>query len=238
MGATANGDPVIGFGRAGFVNGLGQGVPWGISSFLFGLAYGPLALKGGLSLAEALIMSAVVYAGTSQLVALQLWGWPLPVFALVFAAFAVNARHILMGVALRPWFGRLPLLKAYGSLFFLSDGNWSLAMREYHAGRRDGAFLLGVGVVMYGGWLAGSAVGYGAGTFIGDPKAWGLDFMLVGFAVPILSGIRRGRADLLPWAVAGTVAVATSLLLPGYAHVLLGALAGSIVGALARVGRP
>jgi predicted branched-subunit amino acid permease len=160
-----------------------------------------------------------------------------PVPALVLAVLAVNARYILMGVAIRPWFRRLTCVQAYGSLFFLSDANWALAMREYQEGRRDGAFLMGVGLLMYGGWIAGSAIGYGLGRLIGDPALWGIDFMLVGFAVPILLGLGRGKADLLPWATAGLVSVATARFLPGYCNVILGALAGSVLGAVLRVRR-
>src|SRR5258708_21287923 len=182
MATATMSDPAVGFSRRGLWNGVRLGVPWGLSSALFGLAFGPLALKSGLSFGEAMLMSGLVYAGTSQLVALQLWGWPLPVLALVFAVFAVNARHILMGVAIRPWFRQLSRLEAYGSLFFLSDGNWALAMRAYHAGRRARAFVLGTGLVMYAGWLAGSAIGYGLGTFLGHPRASGSQLILGGFA--------------------------------------------------------
>lgn len=43
----------------------------------------------------------------------------------------------------------------------------------------------------------------------------------------IAAELFEGRADVLPWLVAATVAVVTADRLPGYLHVLAGALAGA-----------
>jgi predicted branched-subunit amino acid permease len=51
--------------------------------------------------------------------------------------------------------------------------------------------------------------------------------------VAFLVTIWRGRVDLLPWAVAGGVALVISRLLPGTSwHVVGGALVGSLVAGL------
>jgi hypothetical protein len=47
----------------------------------FGLVVGVVADARGLSLLETLLMSGLVFAGTSQLVALELWSDPAPVVA-------------------------------------------------------------------------------------------------------------------------------------------------------------
>ena len=64
----------------------------------------------------------------------------------------------------------------------------------------------------------------------------GLDFGFTAVFLALVAGLWRGRSDLLPWAVAAAVAVAGHLLLPGQWYVLLGGLAGSLVGAV-RYGR-
>lgn len=68
-----------------------------LSSIAFGLVFGVAARQAGLSLAEASLMSALVFAGSSQFVAIGIWGSPVPVFAVVLATLIVNARHLLMG---------------------------------------------------------------------------------------------------------------------------------------------
>src|SRR5512145_2393354 len=66
-----------------------------------------------------------------------MWGTPVPLIGVLVATLAINARYVLMGAALRPWFAGLPWARAYGSLFVMGDGNWALATRERAAGRID-----------------------------------------------------------------------------------------------------
>ena len=59
--------------RAGFAEGVRLALPVMPGMVLFGAAFGALAAQKGLSLFEAALMSAVVYAGASQFVALEMW---------------------------------------------------------------------------------------------------------------------------------------------------------------------
>lgn len=201
------------------------------STFAFGIAFGVLAGQQGLSLVATLLMSGIVYAGSAQIVALQVWSTPVPLVAVLVATLAINARYILMGAALRPWFAGLRRFSAYGSLFVLGDANWALAMRERAAGRLDAAYLLGGGLVMYVSWMVASGLGHGLGLVIGAPRRLGLDFMLSAFCTTTAVAMWRGRRDILPLAAAAITAIASDQIAPGHWHILAGGLAGSLVGA-------
>jgi 4-azaleucine resistance transporter AzlC len=217
------------FTRGGFLRGLRRGIPLGVGSIAFGLVFGVLARQAGLTLAEACLMSALVNAGSSQLVALSMWTTPLPVAAVVAATLLVNLRHVLMGLTLRPWYTRLPAPRKYGTYFFLTDGSWALATVETQRGRPDGAFMLGVGVVMYACWVGATAIGRITGAAIRDPSSWGLDFAFVAVFLALLVSLAKsnGMSGAVQWGLAGAVAIAAHLLLPGNWYVLLGAVAGA-----------
>ena len=210
--------------------GARRSLPLAMSVFAYGAVFGVLARQAGLSTAEAVLMSGVVTAGAAQFVTLGLWTSPLPVALIVATTLMVNLRHLLMGASLRPWFARLSRPLAYGSLHFLSDESWALTMREFAAGRRDGAVLLGSGCVLTVAWVAATAVGHLAGTALGNPARWGLDFAFTAAFVALLVGTWRGKTDVAPWLVAAAVAVTAAAWLPGTWHILLGGLAGSLVG--------
>lgn len=220
------------FTARGLLVGVRRSAPLAVSVFAYGTVFGVLARQAGLSLVEALLMSGLVYAGSAQFVALELWVMPLPVLGLVLTTLVVNLRHLLMGAALRPWFSRLPAIKAYPSLFLLGDENWALAMGEYERGQRDGAFLLGSGLTLYCAWLSATGLGYLAGAVVQDPTRWGLDFAFTAVFTALLVGLYKGRRDLVPWAVAAGVAVVAEQFLPGKWYILLGGIAGSVVGAV------
>jgi hypothetical protein len=118
-------------------------VPLAIASIVFGLGYGILARDTGLSLTQAVGMSATVFAGASQMVAMEAWTSPPAVLGLAVAAFAINIRHVVMGAALRPWLRTLPLGQSHAALTLMTDANWALAMAERRKGEADGAIIVG-----------------------------------------------------------------------------------------------
>jgi predicted branched-subunit amino acid permease len=50
----------------------------------------------------------------------------------------------------------------------------------------------------------------------------------------LISGMWKGRSNILPWTVAAAVAVAAHHWLPGQSYILLGGLAGSFAGVVRR----
>ena len=67
------------FTRAGLRRGARAGLALTLGLAPFGLVVGMAADAKGLSLLETLLMSGFVFAGTAQLVALQLWSDPAPI---------------------------------------------------------------------------------------------------------------------------------------------------------------
>ena len=220
------------FDRAGLIAGARRCLPVALSVFAYGLVFGVLAREARLSALEAALMSGLVFAGAAQFIAVGMWAMPLPVGALILTTLIVNLRHVLMGAALRPWFARLPARAAYGSVFFMTDENWALTMGEFARGRRHGAFLLGSGLTLFAAWLSATIAGRALGAAVRQPAQLGLDFAITAVFIALLAGLWKGNRDLLPWVVAAIAAVAAAHWLPGKWYILLGGLAGSVVGAM------
>lgn len=224
----------VSFERSGVIAGFRTCLPVAVGVGGYGIAFGVLARQAGLSVSEATLMSAFVLAGASQLIAVELWDAPLPAFAIVVTTLVVNLRYLLMGASLRPWFEELSPARAYGSAFFITDESWALSIAELRDGAGRGAFLLGAGLSIWVLWVATTAVGAAVGGVIGEPKRYGLDFVLTAIFVAIAVGLWRGREDIAPWAIAAAVAVLGAELLPGRWYILLGGIAGSLLAVICR----
>ncbi|MDP3318938.1 MAG: AzlC family ABC transporter permease, partial [Bosea sp. (in: a-proteobacteria)] len=90
---------------------------------VFAVAFGAAASAKGLSLVETLLMSALVYGGISQLVAMELWRpeWSWGAIAgLAVVTATVNSRMILQGASLQPWFASYPKALNALQLFFFT----------------------------------------------------------------------------------------------------------------------
>jgi 4-azaleucine resistance transporter AzlC len=226
-GATA---PVT-FTLAGAARGARAILPIAPGAVAFGLVYGFLAGERGLSALEIGLTSMLVFAGASQFLALELWGDPLPIVGLVLGVMVINLRHLLMGPALLPWLAQLPPAQAYASLYFMTDESWGVSVAEERRGGRDAAYLLGAGLGLYAVWVTSTVLGRTAGDLTYLVENWGLDYLTTAFFVALLAGFWRGRGDLVPWLIAGGVAVAAKWVLPGTWYIVLGAVAGSLAGA-------
>ena len=202
-----------------------------VSVVLFAMAFGIAARGAGLEGWAAVLMSGAVFAGASQFAALELMTSPVPWLPLLMVVFAVNARHILMGAALYPWFGRLPFAQRLLPAALMTDINWAQAIQAYDRGERDLGHLVGSGLLLWVTWLAGTAAGAAlVDTVSMDLDRLGMDLIFLLFFVCMLTGLRRGRSDDIAWAVAGGTALVAWQVLPAHWHVLAGALAGGVAG--------
>ena len=216
----------------GFAAGFLAILPLVVAVAPFGLLLGALAVQKGLSPFEVGLMSAMVFAGASQFVAIEIWTTP-PLVALLGAtALMVNLRHVLMGAALAPEIKTWPRSLAYGGLFFLADENWAFSLRRAAQRPLTPAYYAGLALPLYGAWVTTTTLGAIFGGVLQDPARYGLDFAFTAVFLTLLVGLWKGPRTLWPWLASAAVAVAGYLLLPGVWYIALGGLAGSLVGAL------
>jgi predicted branched-subunit amino acid permease len=201
---------------------------------IFAVAFGTVASQKGLSLAEAVAMSAVVYAGVSQLVGLEVWRdtWTWSAYpALALIICTINSRLLLMSASLRPWLHKVPAPVIYPALATMTDVNWAMGIKYHATGGRDFGYFLGGGIAMWLIWVLVTIPGYLVTGLITDPKRFGLDLiMLIVFAAMAVPVLRRSH-HWLPFIVAGAVGVAFSYVVPGFWFIIAGALAGAFAAA-------
>ncbi|KPC99332.1 Inner membrane protein YgaZ [Geobacillus sp. BCO2] len=85
---------------APFRQGVQAGATIAIGYMPIALAFGLLAKTTGLTFAETVLMSIVVFAGASQYIALSLLSAGTGVFEIVLTTFVLNIRHFLMSASL------------------------------------------------------------------------------------------------------------------------------------------
>jgi predicted branched-subunit amino acid permease len=199
----------------------------------FGIAVGSATAAKGFTLFESLLMNLLVYAGMSQMVALEVWPGQMSAGALAglaLIAATVNARLLLLSAGLRPWLGALPAWQTYPMLHLLTDPGWIVAMRYRSEGGGDAGVLLGGSVLVLAVWMAATTTGYLLGALVTNPRAIGLDLVMPVFFAAMLVPLWRGPRRATPWAVAGVVALLVYQFVGGWWYVVAGGLAGSIAG--------
>ncbi|EON24004.1 AzlC family protein [Nocardioides sp. CF8] len=192
--------------QAAFRRGLRIGVPFGVVGFLLSLSFAVLARQAGFSVAQAVVTSAIVFAGSAQFAMLSvvIAGGGIP--AALTAASLMNSRFLAMGVALAPSLPGGPLKRAVQGQTVV-DSSWAIANRG--DGTFDRWLLFGTTVPQYVAWVLGSVAGAFFGDAFGDTHRLGLDAIYPTFFLALL--IAEVRDPSARWAALGGGALALAL---------------------------
>ncbi len=217
--------------------GLRVAVPVIVSVLPFGLLFGALAVDNGMSVFQAVLMSATLFAGASQMVGLELFGQTIAPWLVVFSVFAVNFRHVLYSAAMGRHMGRFTLMQKAVSFFLLTDPQYAIAEARVESGKPlTFRWYFSAGLTLYIVWIVVTWMGALFGQLLPDSHALGLDYLLTIYFLGLVMSFRK-RALWLPVVAASSVASIIAWYLVGSPwHVSLGALAGILVAVAAPLG--
>lgn len=219
--------------RKDIADGLRTALVLSIAVLPFGLLFGALAVDNGFTVFEAVAMSALVYAGASQMVGLELYGQQVAPWLIVLSIFAVNFRHVLYSAALRPRIAHYSTAQKALALFLLVDPQFAEAEKRAEKGRSVSfAWYLAMAVPIYVGWIVDTWLGAVFGRLITDPQALALDFLLPIYFLSLVVSFRN-RANWLPVVlVSGAASIAAYATIGSPWHVSIGAIAGVTLAVL------
>lgn len=151
---------------------IGASMVLGAAVGVFGLTFGVGAVSAGGSVAQACVMSLLVFTGASQLSAVSVIAAGGSTAAALGGAMILAARNGVYGLAMAPVLtGRLPtrLLAAH----LVIDESTAMATAQPDAERQRTAFWA-TGLTIFVCWNVGTLLGALAGSAI-DPQTFGLD---------------------------------------------------------------
>jgi len=183
----------------------------GISAW--GLMTGVAMVKSGMSVVEALAMTFLVYAGSSQLAAIPLIVAGAPIWVILATGFCVNLRFVVFSLHLRPYLMHLPRWRRLVDGYFTADLSYVLFTRQFptpgqtpQQRREQEAYLAGNYGITWCSWMGASVIGIVLANLI--PSQWGLGFAGVLCLIGILCSLASTPARLMAALVAGAAAVA------------------------------
>lgn len=193
--------------RSEFLDGVRAQLPLLLGVAPFGMAYGAYAIDSGLRADVTQAMSAVVFAGASQFVAVQLIATGVPGVMIVLTTLLVNVRHLLYSASVAPHLEHASRPWRWLLAYLLTDEAYATAIGRF--GRNAATpyqhwFLLGSGVALWVTWQVTTSAGILLGTAV--PESWSLDFALPLSFIALLVPVLTSRPALAAAAVAGVVA--------------------------------
>lgn len=221
-----------------FLTGLATSLPLVLGYLPIAFSFGVAATRSGLSEAEAVAMSVIVYSGAAQFLAIALLAAGAPLAVAAATLIGMGLRHVLYGPALMrqsvgPGGGEAKTGWAWIWAFGLTDEVFAAALGEFARGRRfTEPFMAGLGLGAYAAWVLGTLAGAlaGGGALVAWPAvSAGLGFMLPALFFSLLLSLLK-REQLPVIALAGLATVIVTFAWSGTAGLLAGMLSGALVG--------
>lgn len=143
---------------------LRAGIPIFIGYFPAAVAFGILAETTGTTLVEAFLFSAVVFAGASQFIALNLLATGMSPLGIILTTLLVNFRHFLMSTYLSTRIRERATAWYIPMAFGVTDEVFSVL--SFTREKLSRGFVIMVELTAYAGWVSGTLAGFLLGGFM------------------------------------------------------------------------
>jgi 4-azaleucine resistance transporter AzlC len=210
-----------------FLAGVRACIPLAPGVLLFGMVCGAAAAGVGLTPGQSFALSWLVFAGSSQIVATQLFAAGAPGWVIVLTGWIVNLRFMMYSASLAQQFRGESRGARWLAGYLLTDQAFAVTLSRVLDGRRDIPwFYLGIAAALWLYWQISSL----AGIFLGArvPASWSMDFVVALTFIGVLAPLLRDRA-MAAAAVSGGL-TSVFLVLPLKLNLMAAALIGAAIG--------
>jgi 4-azaleucine resistance transporter AzlC len=198
-----------------------------------GLAFGVLAQKAGLTPLEIGLMSVIVFAGSSQFIAVSMLAAGASVVSIVATAFIVNLRHFLMSSALAVYLKNADRIKLSFFSYGVTDESFAVNLTRFRESDWDLNSALVTNFTANITWFITTVLGGFSGQFI-PAHAFGIDYALVAMFICLLVFQLKGSIYVITAIVAGIIAVILSMIIPGNSYIVIASMAAAALGVVVK----
>jgi 4-azaleucine resistance transporter AzlC len=210
--------------------GVKDAVPIILGYLPIGIAYGMLAVNKGLTPLQTTAMSVFVFAGSAQLVAIEMIAAGAAVAAIIAMTFLVNLRHLLLSASLSLHLRNLPLYYYPFLGFLVTDESFAVAMSKLESKKKKQRYFLGLGFTAYLGWVFSSAAGAFLTEFINFGSGGALDFVLPAMFIVLLVMQISSRSEIIVAVFSGLLSLFFALTVEGSWNIILATVLAAFLG--------
>lgn len=190
-----------------FYNGAKGALPILIGVVPFAMITGVGAVSVGLTFAETMGMSVLVFAGASQLVIFQLMSAGSPWIIMVLTAWVVNLRFTMYSATLAPYLQKLNTAQKALLSYMLSDQAFGISLSHFTTNENVSHrwYYFGAAFTIWAAWQVSAVIGTLLGALV--PASWGFDFAFPLSFMALMFAALRDRPTVAAAIIGGMTAV-------------------------------
>jgi predicted branched-subunit amino acid permease len=164
----------------------------------FGAVMGTVSADAGLTFSQTMIMNVIVFAGASQLAAVDLMLQNAASAVVIVTGLIINLRFILYSAALSPVVQKSNFLVKVVAAYCITDQNYAVMSaneKKFTSNAEALEFYLGASLCMVLAWDLAVVGGFVFGNFA--PQTWALEFAVpLSFIALVMPTMKKGRVYL------------------------------------------
>lgn len=177
-------------------DGMKDGMPVCVGYFSVSFGFGAMAVSQGLSIWQAILISASNLTSAGQFAGLTVMAAGAAMVEMILTQLVINSRYALMSLALGQRLGpRAGFGRRLVAAFFNTDEVFALGMSR--KGKLTVSYFVGAGTVAALGWTSGTALGAVAGSLLPLSVRLALGAMLYGMFIAIVVPQARQERPML-----------------------------------------
>lgn len=211
-----------------FLEGIKAGIPISIGILPVGISISILAVQVGFSKLEAVLMSALVFGGSSQLMAISMINMGAALSTIIIGTFFINLRHIIMSSYIMRTLEKTSLGKRLLVSFWICDESFAVYSLSDN---NSYDFLLGLNTILYIIYMGSIILGAIVTSFLPEIiiNSFGIAFYaaLLGLLVPSLKGEKKIVILVI---ITGIINFLLGKIIPSSWGIILSMIIGAFIG--------
>ena len=173
-------------------------MPLCIGDFPFSFIVGALSVSAGMSVWQSTAWSAIVIAGSAQMLALNMLKTGATLGVIIFTTLIINLRHVLYSASISGTVREASFFKKCFMSYALTDEVYATTVKEMEGNKKEKYLFYGSAMITFWAiWVLADFLGALVGASFPHIEKYGLDFAMVAAFIAIAAVVAAVSGVLL-----------------------------------------
>lgn len=213
-----------------YLNGIKATLPVILGYLPVAIAFAVMASEAGFQRYEIILMSTLVFAGASQIMAVGMISAGASMLSVVIGTFVLNLRHFIMGTYIMKKLGKTSAGEKIATAHGITDESFAIISATPEQ-KCTVPYFFGIITVTYGSWVVGTVIGSFVSVLLPSAVSDALGIALYALFISLLvPGIKKSARLVILVILTAALNTVLSLIIDTSWAIILSCLIGALFG--------
>lgn len=213
-----------------YLNGIKATLPVILGYLPVAIAFAVMASEAGFQRYEIILMSTLVFAGASQIMAVGMISAGASMLSVVIGTFVLNLRHFIMGTYIMKKLGKTSAGEKIATAHGITDESFAIISATPEQ-KCTVPYFFGIITVTYGSWVVGTVIGSFVSVLLPSTVSDALGIALYALFISLLvPGIKKSARLVILVILTAALNTVLSLIIDTSWAIIASCLIGALFG--------